>query len=134
MHHRKTGRKLNRTSAHRKALFKNMAISLLRHELIKTTLPKAKELRGFVERLITRAKVDNVHNRRYAFSILRDDAIVAKLFTNIAPRHANRPGGYLRILKCEPRTGDQAPMAYIELVDRRDLAVTELEAADTAAV
>ena len=120
MRHRKSGRKLNRTSSHRKAMFKNMAASLLKHEHIKTTLPKAKELRRVVEPMITMAKTDSVANRRLAFSRLRDDEAVAKLFTNVAPRHTDRPGGYLRILKCGYRAGDKAPMAYVEIVDRRD--------------
>ncbi|WP_423063464.1 50S ribosomal protein L17 [Candidiatus Paracoxiella cheracis] len=118
MHHRKSGRHLSRTSSHRKAMFKNMSVSLLQHELIKTTLPKAKELRRVVEPLITLAKNDSVANRRLAFARLRDDAAVAKLFKEIAPRHKSRPGGYLRILKCGFRAGDNAPMAIVELVDR----------------
>ncbi|MBG7601173.1 MAG: 50S ribosomal protein L17 [Gammaproteobacteria bacterium] len=118
MRHRKSGRKLNRNSSHRKAMFKNMACSLFEHELIKTTLPKAKELRRVVEPLITRAKVDTVANRRLAFSRLRDDAVVAKLFTEIGPRYEERNGGYMRILKAGYREGDKAPMAWVELVDR----------------
>ncbi len=118
MRHRKSGRKLNRNSSHRKAMFKNMACSLFEHELIKTTLPKAKELRRVVEPLITRAKVDNVANRRLAFSRLRDNAVVAKLFTEIGPRYEERNGGYMRILKAGYREGDKAPMAWVELVDR----------------
>lgn len=118
MHHRKSGRHLNRTSSHRKAMLKNMSVSLLKHELIKTTLPKAKELRRTVEPLITLAKNDSVANRRLAFARLRDDAAVAKLFKEIAPRHKDRPGGYLRVLKCGFRAGDNAPMAIVELVDR----------------
>ena len=118
MRHRKSGRKLNRNSSHRKAMFRNMACSLIEHELIKTTLPKAKELRRVVEPLVTKAKSDSVANRRLAFSRLRDDAAVAKLFTEIAPRMQDRPGGYMRILKTGFRTGDKAPMAYVELVDR----------------
>lgn len=118
MRHRKSGRKLNRNSSHRKAMFKNMACSLFEHELIKTTLPKAKELRRVVEPLITRAKVDSVANRRLAFSRLRDDAVVAKLFTEIGPRYEERNGGYMRILKAGYREGDKAPMAWVELVDR----------------
>ncbi len=118
MRHRKSGRQLNRNSSHRKAMFKNMASSLLRHEIIKTTLPKAKELRGVVEPLITLSKGDSVANRRLAFARLRDNEVVSKLFSEIGPRYKNRPGGYLRILKCGFRTGDVAPMAYIELVDR----------------
>lgn len=118
MRHRKSGRKLNRTSSHRKAMFKNMAASLFEHELIKTTVPKAKELRKVAERLITLAKVDSVANRRLAFARLRNKEIVNKLFTELGPRYLERPGGYLRILKCGLRTGDKAPMAYVELVDR----------------
>lgn len=118
MRHRKSGRKLNRNSSHRKAMFKNMACSLLEHELIKTTLPKAKELRRVVEPLITRAKVDTVANRRLAFSRLRDKAVVGKLFTEIGPRYEERDGGYMRILKAGYRVGDKAPMAWVELVDR----------------
>ncbi|MCP4993258.1 MAG: 50S ribosomal protein L17 [Gammaproteobacteria bacterium] len=118
MRHRKSGRQLNRNSAHRKAMFRNMTCSLLRHELIKTTLPKAKELRRVAEPLITMGKVDNVAKRRLAFSRLRDDEVVGKLFSEIGPRYQDRPGGYLRILKCGFRPGDKAPMAYVELVDR----------------
>jgi large subunit ribosomal protein L17 len=118
MRHRKSGRHLNRTSAHRKAMFKNMAVSLFEHELIKTTLPKAKELRRVAEPLITLAKIDSVANRRLAFSRTRSDAAVGKLFSELGPRYANRPGGYIRILKCGFRSGDNAPMAYVELVDR----------------
>jgi len=118
MRHRKSGRKLNRNSSHRKAMFKNMAASLVEHELIKTTLPKAKELRLTAEPLITLAKNDTVANRRLAFSRVRDDAVVAKLFNELGPRYKDRPGGYIRILKCGFRTGDAAPMAYVELVDR----------------
>lgn len=118
MHHRKTGRRLNRNSSHRKAMFQNMAASLLKHEMIKTTLAKAKELRRVVEPLITLAKTDNVANRRLAFARLRDDAAVAKLFKEVAVRHQSRPGGYCRVLKCGFRAGDSAPMAIIELTDR----------------
>ncbi|MCO5761778.1 MAG: 50S ribosomal protein L17 [Chromatiaceae bacterium] len=118
MRHRKAGRHLNRTSSHREAMFKNMANSLFSHELIKTTLPKAKELRRIAEPLITLAKEDSVHKRRLAFARLRDDAVVAKLFTELGPRYQSRPGGYLRILKCGFRSSDAAPMAYVELVDR----------------
>ena len=118
MRHRHTGRQLNRNSSHRKAMFKNMSVSLIEHELIRTTVAKAKELRGKVERLITLAKVDTIANRRLAFSRLRDRDAVTKLFTEIGPRYANRPGGYSRVLKCGFRTGDKAPMAFIELVDR----------------
>ena len=118
MRHRKAGRKLNRNSSHRKAMYKNMACSLIEHELIKTTLPKAKELRRVVEPLITKARVDTVANRRLAFSRLRDDAVVAKLFSEVGPRYGERPGGYMRILKAGYRHGDRAPMAWVELVDR----------------
>ena len=118
MRHQKSGRKFNRTSAHREAMFKNMAASLFKHELIKTTLPKAKELRRVAEPLITLAKVDSVANRRLAFARLRDKEAVGNLFTILGPRYAQRPGGYLRILKCGFRAGDNAPMAYVELVDR----------------
>ncbi|MCD7099820.1 50S ribosomal protein L17 [Stenotrophomonas sp. MMGLT7] len=118
MRHQKSGRKFNRTSAHREAMFKNMAASLFKHELIKTTLPKAKELRRVAEPLITIAKVDGVANRRLAFARLRDKEAVGKLFVELGPRYQSRPGGYLRILKCGFRAGDNAPMAYVELVDR----------------
>lgn len=118
MRHQNSGRKLNRTSAHRKALFKNLSLALFREELIKTTLPKAKELRRFAEPLITLAKTDGVANRRLAFSRLRDKEMVGKLFVELGPRYRARPGGYLRILKCGFRAGDNAPMAYVELVDR----------------
>lgn len=123
MRHRNSGRKFNRTSSHRKAMFDNMATSLLRHEVIRTTLPKAKSLRAEVEPLITLAKIDSVANRRQAFRTIRDKEIVAKLFADIGKRNATRPGGYLRVLKCGFRPGDNAPMAYVELVDReRDFA------------
>jgi large subunit ribosomal protein L17 len=118
MRHRKSGRQLNRNSAHRSAMFRNMANSLFQHELIKTTLPKAKELRRVAEPLITMAKDDSVAKRRVAFARLRDQAAVAKLFAELGPRYKARPGGYLRILKCGFRPGDNAPMAYVELVDR----------------
>ncbi|MDX1452186.1 MAG: 50S ribosomal protein L17 [Oleiphilaceae bacterium] len=118
MRHRKSGRKFNRNSSHRKAMFKNMAASLVQHELIKTTLPKAKELRRVAEPLITLAKNDSVANRRLAFARVRDDAVVAKLFNELGPRYKDRPGGYIRILKCGFRPGDAAPMAFVELVDR----------------
>ena len=118
MRHRKSGRQLNRNASHRHAMFRNMATSLLEHEIIKTTLPKAKELRRVAEPLITLAKEDTVANRRLAFDRTRSKAIVGKLFTEIGPRYAERPGGYTRIMKCGNRPGDQAPMAYIELVDR----------------
>jgi len=117
MRHRKSGRQLNRNSSHRKAMFQNMANSLFLHEVIKTTLPKAKELRRVVEPLITKAKLDSVANRRHVFSKLRDDAMVAKLFTELGPFYKDRPGGYVRILKAGFRTGDKAPMALVQLVD-----------------
>ena len=117
MRHRKSGRQLNRNSSHRRAMFKNMANSLFLHEAIKTTLPKAKELRRVVEPLITMAKSDSVANRRYVFSKLRDDTMVVKLFTELGPFYKDRPGGYVRILKAGFRTGDKAPMALVQLVD-----------------
>ncbi len=118
MRHRKAGRHFNRTSSHRKAMMQNMANSLFRHELIKTTLPKAKELRRVAEPLITMAKEDSVHKRRLVFARLRDKEMTGKLFSELGPRYKDRPGGYLRILKCGNRPGDNAPMAYVELVDR----------------
>ena len=118
MRHRKSGRQLNRTSSHRQAMFRNMAASLIEHEIIKTTLPKAKELRRVAEPLITLAKEDSVANRRLAFSRTRSKAAVGKLFQELGPRYEERPGGYTRILKCGFRAGDAAPMAFIELVDR----------------
>ena len=118
MRHQKSGRKFSRTSAHRKAMFSNMAASLFKHEMIRTTLPKAKELRRVAEPMITMAKTDGVANRRLAFSRLRDKEAVGNLFTVLGPRYKERPGGYLRILKCGFRAGDNAPMAYVELVDR----------------
>jgi len=118
MRHRYSGRKLNKTGSHRRAMFRNMTASLVEHELIKTTLPKAKELRSFAEPLITLAKEDSVANRRLAFDRLRNKEAVGKLFSDLGPRYQERPGGYLRILKCGVRTGDKAPMAYVELVDR----------------
>lgn len=120
MRHGNSGRNLSRTGSHRKAMFKNMMVSLLRHELIKTTLPKAKELRRFIEPMITLAKQDTLHARRIAFNRLRDRDIVQKLFADIGPFFKTRPGGYLRILKCNFRKGDNAPMAIVELVGRRD--------------
>ena len=125
MRHRQIGRHLNRTSSHRKAMFQNMVNSLLRHEVIKTTLPKAKDLRRVIEPLITKAKVDSVANRRLAFARMRDDEMVGKLFTDVAPRFKSRPGGYVRILKCGFRAGDTAPMAYVELVERSEAAKAE---------
>ncbi|MDQ3057733.1 MAG: 50S ribosomal protein L17 [Pseudomonadota bacterium] len=118
MRHQKSGRKFSRTSAHRKAMFVNMAASLIKHELIRTTLPKAKELRRVAEPLITMGKTDGVANRRLAMSRLQDKEAVGTLFTVLGPRYRERPGGYLRILKCGFRAGDNAPMAYVELVDR----------------
>src|SRR5690606_12697519 len=118
MRHLKSGKKLNRTSSHRKAMFKNMAASLFQNEIIKTTVPKAKELRRVAEPLLTLAKEDSVAHRRQAFNRLRDRDVVTKLFNELGPRYINRPGGYLRILKCGYRSGDNAPMAYVELVDR----------------
>ena len=127
MRHRKTGRQLNRNSSHRKAMFSNRATSLFRHELIKTTLPTAKELRGYAEPLITLSKEDSVSKRRLAFSRLRDRDVVTKLFNELGPRYQNRPGGYMRIIKCGFRTGDAAPMAYVELVDRPEPELIEEE-------
>lgn len=121
MRHRHSGRQLNRNSSHRKATMQSLALSLFRYEAIKTTVPKAKELRRVAEPLITLAKNDSVHTRRVAFARLRDDAVVGKLFTELGPRYKARPGGYMRILKCGFRKGDNAPMAYVELVDRPDL-------------
>jgi large subunit ribosomal protein L17 len=118
MRHRQSGRQLNRNSSHRKAMFRNMAASLFEHEVIRTTVPKAKELRRVVEPLITRAKSDSVANRRVVFDRIRNRDMVTKLFGELGPRYASRPGGYLRILKCGFRPGDNAPMAIVELVDR----------------
>ena len=127
MRHRKTGRRLNRTASHRKAMFANMAVSLFRHEQIKTTLPKAKELRRVAEPLITLAKTASVANRRRAFARLREREIVTKLFDELGPHFADRPGGYLRILKCGHRIGDNAPMAFVQLVGREDEVKDEVE-------
>lgn len=118
MRHRKSGRKFNMNSSHRKALFSNMVGSLIKHELIKTTLPKAKELRSYAEPIITLSKEDSVAKRRLAFAKLRDRSVVTKLFNELGPRYKDRQGGYLRIMKCGFRSGDSAPMAYVELVDR----------------
>ncbi len=118
MRHRNTGRKFGRTSSHRKAMFSNMCCSLIEHELIRTTLPKAKDLRRYIEPLITVSKTDSVATRRHAFDTLRSKAAVGKLFNTLGPRYVERPGGYLRILKCGFRPGDNAPMAIVELVDR----------------
>ena len=133
MRHRKSGRQLNRNSSHRKAMFQNMANSLFLHEVIKTTLSKAKELRRVVEPLITKAKSDSVANRRHVFSKLRDDAMVAKLFTELGPFYKDRPGGYVRILKAGFRTGDKAPMAVVQLVDFEsgEQAITEAPQEET---
>ncbi len=125
MRHRKSGRKFNRTSSHRSAMLKNMAVSLIDHEIIKTTLPKAKELRRIAEPLITLSKTDSVANRRLAFNRTRNAAAVGKLFSELGPRYAERPGGYTRILKCGFRSGDSAPMAYVELVDRAPIEGSE---------
>ena len=127
MRHRNAGRQLNRNSSHRKAMFRNMAVSWIVHEVIKTTLPKAKELRRVAEPLITMAKQDTVAKRRLAFSRLRDKAAVGKLFTDLGPRFEARPGGYVRILKCGYRPGDKAPMAFVELLDRPVEEVEEIE-------
>ena len=118
MRHRKSGRSFGRTSSHRKAMFSNMCCSLIEHELIKTTLPKAKDLRRYIEPLITLSKSDSVASRRNAFNDLRSKAAVGKLFTTLGPRYVERPGGYVRIIKCGFRNGDNAPMAVVELVDR----------------
>ncbi len=128
MRHRQSGRKLNRNSSHRKAMFSNMTASLMRHEVIRTTLPKAKELRRVAEPLITMAKSDSVHKRRLAFARLRDREVVTKLFNELGPRYKDRPGGYLRILKMGFRTGDKAPMALVELVDRPESDSGDFEA------
>ena len=130
MRHRKSGRQLNRDSAHRKAMFRNMTCSLVHHELIKTTLPKAKELRRVAEPIITMSKSDSVARRRVIFSRLRDREAVGKLFTELGPRYQDRPGGYLRILKCGFRPGDKAPMAYVELVDRPETEEEEVVEAE----
>ncbi len=132
MRHRQSGRQLNRNSSHRKAMFRNMASSLFEHEVIRTTVPKAKELRRVVEPLITRAKSDSVANRRIVFNRIRNRDMVSKLFSELGPRYQSRPGGYLRILKCGFRPGDNAPMAIVELVDRPEPAADGME--DTEAV
>ena len=128
MRHRKSGRQLNRNSSHRQAMFRNMAASLIESEVIKTTLPKAKELRRVAEPLITLAKEDSVANRRLAFSRTRSKAAVGKLFGELGPRYQSRPGGYTRILKCGHRAGDAAPMAFVELVDRPVVDSDEMDA------
>ncbi|QLB12220.1 LSU ribosomal protein L17P [Bisgaardia hudsonensis] len=130
MRHRKSGRQLNRNSSHRQAMFRNMVSALVSHEIIKTTLPKAKELRRVVEPLITLAKEDSVANRRLSFARIRNTETVAKLFNELGPRFAQRAGGYTRILKCGFRSGDNAPMAYIELVDRPEKPAEEVVAAE----
>ena len=130
MRHRKSGRKLNMTSAHRKAMFKNMTVSLLQHEEIRTTLPKAKELRRHAEPLITLAKTPSVANRRLAFSRLRDRATLTKLFDDLGVHYKDRPGGYLRILKCGYRPGDKAPMAIVQMVSREKVDAEGDEAAE----
>ena len=132
MRHRISGRRLNKTGRHRNAMMKNMTASLIEHEIIKTTLPKAKELRVFAEPFITLAKQDSVHNRRIAFNRLRNKATVGKLFSDIGPRYQERPGGYLRVLKCGFRTGDKAPMAYVEMVGREIAVESEVEEVQTA--
>ena len=134
MRHRKTGRQLNRTASHRKAMFQNMAVSLLRHEQIKTTLPKAKELRKVVEPLITLAGKASLANRRLAFARLRDREIVTKLFEELGPHFSERPGGYTRILKCGHRVSDNAPMAYVQLVDRDIMAAKGIDPDEETAV
>jgi len=133
MRHRHSGRQLNRNSSHRKAMFRNMTVSLVEHELIKTTLPKAKELRTYAEPLITLAKKDSVANRRLAFDRTRSKAAVGKLFDELGPRYQERPGGYIRILKCGYRAGDKAPMAFVELVDRPHIEDAEPGAIEEAA-
>ncbi len=132
MRHRQSGRQLNRNSSHRKAMFRNMTTSLFDHEIIRTTLPKAKELRRVAEPLITIAKEDSVSKRRLVFDRLRDRSMVTKLFNILGPRYKERPGGYLRILKCGFRTGDNAPMAIVELVDRPQGELTEEPAVEKA--
>jgi len=134
MRHRQSGRQLNRNASHRKAMFKNMAASLFKHELIKTTLPKAKELRRVAEPMITRSKTDSVANRRVIFNRLRDRDMVTKLFEELGPRFKDRPGGYLRILKCGYRPGDKAPMAIVELLDRPIVEEKEKPASEGEAV
>lgn len=131
MRHRKSGRHFSRTSSHRQAMFQNMAVSLFDNEIIKTTLPKAKELRRVAEPLITLSKVDSVANRRLAFARTRSKEIVGKLFTELGPRYQERPGGYVRILKCGFRAGDKAPMAYVELVGRPVVEVEDIQEVDT---
>lgn len=127
MRHRKAGRKLNRTSSHRQAMFRNLSASLFEHEAIRTTLPKAKELRRVAEPLITLAKEDSVANRRLAFSRLRDRGVVTKLFEELGPRYRERPGGYMRVLKAGFRPGDNAPLAFVELVDRPEAEAPEAD-------
>ena len=134
MRHRQSGRQLNRNSSHRSAMFRNMAVSLFEHEIIRTTLPKAKELRRFAEPLITLAGVDSVSKRRLAFSRVRDKAAVQKLFNELGPRFKSRPGGYIRILKCGFRAGDKAPMAIVELVERSEAPMTVSAPVESTAV
>ena len=133
MRHRVSGRRLNKTGSHRNAMMKNLTSSLIEHEIIKTTLPKAKELRVFAEPFITLAKHDSVHKRRIAFNRLSNKSAVGKLFTEIGPKYQDRPGGYLRILKCGFRTGDKAPMAFVEMVDREIAENTDLESESVTA-
>lgn len=132
MRHRKSGRKFGRTSAHRKATMQALMNALFRHETIKTTLAKAKEMRRFAEPMITRAKVDSVHNRRVVFARLRDKEMVGKLFTDLGVQYKERPGGYIRIIKCGFRAGDNAPMAYVQLVDRDNTEADAVEESDVA--
>ena len=132
MRHRHSGRQLNRNSSHRKAMFRNMTISLVEHELIRTTLPKAKELRRYAEPLITLAKKDSVANRRLAFSRLGNKTAVGKLFADLGPHYESRPGGYVRILKCGLRRGDKAPMAFVELVGREKEASAAVDVEDNS--
>ena len=127
MRHRVSGRRFNKTGSHRNAMMRNLTSSLIEHEIIKTTLPKAKQLRVFAEPFITLAKHDSVHNRRIAFNRLRNKSTVGKLFTEVGPKYQDRPGGYLRILKCGFRTGDKAPMAFVEMVDREISANADME-------
>ena len=127
MRHRVSGRRFNKTGSHRNAMMRNLTSSLIEHEIIKTTLPKAKQLRVFAEPFITLAKHDSVHNRRIAFNRLRNKSTVGKLFTEVGPKYQDRPGGYLRILKCGFRTGDGAPMAFVEMVDREISANADME-------
>lgn len=133
MRHRNAGRSFSRTSSHRKAMFTNMCCSLIEHELIKTTLPKAKELRKYIEPLITMSRTDSVAARRHVFNILRSKGAVGKLFATLGPRYTERPGGYVRVLKCGFRAGDNAPMAIVELVDRPDSLEDDVESEEKSA-